>query len=98
MKYAGDMVIFCGNSRLPTIKHELDEDLKNLSRWFQENEPLINLKPGKTELLLSGTSQHIAKTNKNVEVKFSNQYINETKSYEYLGVEVDHTLKAHSKV
>ena len=98
MKYAGDMVIFCGNSRLPTIKHELDEDLKNLSRWSQENEPLINLKPGKTELLLSGTSQHIAKTNKNVEVKFSNQYINETKSYEYLGVEVDHTLKAHSKV
>ena len=72
-KYADDMVIFCGNSRLPTIEHELDEDSKNLSRWFQENEPPINLKPGKTELLLLGTFQRRAKTNKNVEVKFSNQ-------------------------
>ena len=74
------------------MEHQLDEDLENLSRWFEENELLINLKPGKTELLLFGTSQRIAKINKSFEVKFNNQYINETKSYKYLGVEVDHTL------
>ena len=39
-------------TRLTTIKHQLEEDLKNLSRWFEENELLINLKPGKTKLLL----------------------------------------------
>ena len=39
-------------TRLTTIKHQLEEDLKNLSRWFEENELLIYLKPGKTKLLL----------------------------------------------
>ena len=96
MKYADDTVIFCENGRLPNIEHQLDEDLKNLSRWFEENELLINLKPGKTKLLLFGTSQLIAKINKNFEVKFNNQYINETKSYKYLGVEVDHILNLNS--
>ena len=96
MKHVDDTIIFCENGRLPTIEHQLDEDLKNLSRWFKENELLINLKPSKTELLLFGTSQHIAKTNKNFEVKFNNQYINERKSYKYLGVEVDRTLNLNS--
>ena len=96
VKYADDTVIFCENGRLPTIEHQLGEDLKILSRWFEENELLINLKPGKTELLLLGTSQRIAKINKSFEVKFNNEYINETKSYKYLGVEVDHTLNLFS--
>ena len=74
------MVLFCENGRLPTIRHLLDEDLKNLSRWFEENELLINLKPGKTDFLLLSTSQCIVKTNKNFKVKFNNQYINKTKS------------------
>ena len=30
--YADDTLIFCENARLPTIEHELDEDLKNLTR------------------------------------------------------------------
>ena len=96
VKYTDDKVTFYGNGGLATIKHQLGEDLKNLSRWFEEKELLINLKPGKTELLLFGTSQRIAKINKNFEVKFNNQYNNETKSYKYLGAEVDHTLNLNS--
>ena len=63
---------------------QLDEDVKNLSSWFEENELLINLKPGKTVLLPFCTSQRIVKTSKNFEVKLINsndQYIEETKSY-----------------
>ena len=56
----------------------------------------MNLKPDEIEPLLFGTSQRIAKTNKNFEVKFSNQYINERKNYKYLGVEVGHTLYLNS--
>ena len=96
MKYADDTVIFCENCRHPTIEHQLDEDLKNLSRWFEENELLIHLKSGKAELLLFGTSQRIAKIKKSFEVNFNNQYINETKSYKYLGAEVDHALNLNS--
>ena len=40
--------------------------------------------------------KRVTKINKNFEVKFNNQYINETKSYKYLGVEVDHTLNLNS--
>ena len=79
VKYADDTAIFCENGGLPTIERQLDEDLKSLRRWFEENELLINLKPGKTELLLFGASQCIAKTNKNFEVKFNNQYIKRNK-------------------
>ena len=56
----------------------------------------MNLKPDEIEPLLFGTSQRIAKTNKNFEVKFSNQYFNERKNYKYLGVEVGHTLYLNS--
>ena len=90
VKNADDTVIFCENGRLPTIGYQLDEDLKNFSRCFEKNEFLINLRPDRTELLLFGTFQRIAKT------KFNNQYINKTKSYKYLGVEVDHTLNLNS--
>ena len=39
VKYADDLVIFCENCSLSAIEHQ-----------FEENELLINLKPGKTEL------------------------------------------------
>ena len=32
VKFADDTVIFCENGRLPTIEHQLVEDLKNLIR------------------------------------------------------------------
>ena len=57
VKEADDTVTFCENGRLPTIEYQLNEDLKNLNRWFEKNEFLINLKPSKTtELLLFDTS------------------------------------------
>ena len=40
--------------------------------------------------------KRVTKINKNFEVKFNNQYINETKSYKYLGIEVNHTLNLNS--
>ena len=63
VKYADDTVIFCENDRLPAIEHQLNEDLKNLSRWFEENELLINLKSCKTELLL--TIRHLSTYSEN---------------------------------
>ena len=90
MKHADNPEIFCENGRLPTIEPQLEEDFKNLSRWFEEKELLINLKPGKTELLLFGASQLIVKTNENFKVKFNNQCVNETRSYKYLDVGVDY--------
>jgi len=47
----------------------------------------MNLKAGKTEILLFGTAQRIAKTNKELDIKYKNQRINVTKTYKYLGIE-----------
>ena len=39
------------------IQRNLSEDINNLCHWFEENELIINLKKGKTETILFGTSK-----------------------------------------
>ena len=96
IKYADDTVIFCANRDIHTIESWLNSDLDNLSSWFDENELLMNLKPGKTEVLMFGTAQRIAKTNKELDIKFKNQRINVTNTYKYLGIEIDSSLNMNS--
>ena len=43
-------------------------DMNILSEWFVEIELLLNLKPGKTELLVIGTNRRLVKIPKNLEV------------------------------
>lgn len=90
------MVILCGSKSLEEIEYQLNEDLKNLRVWLEENELLLNMKPGKTEVLLFGTSKRIATTNRNLEVKFMEKPINVTGTYKYLGVEIDQSLNLNS--
>ena len=55
--YADDTVIFTSSSDLDVIQNYLTQDLNNLSSWFRGNELIINLKKGKTEVMLFGTSK-----------------------------------------
>ena len=96
VKYADNTVIFCSDKNIHSIEKWLNSDLENLSTWFDENELLINLKPGKTEVLLFGTAQRIAKTDRKLAIKFKNQPINVTKTYKYLGIEIDSSLNMNS--
>ena len=64
---------------------------------FTENELLLNLKPGKTELLLFGTNQRLAKIPRDLEVIYNFQLINVTTTYKYLGVELTSSLNLNSQ-
>ena len=65
-----------------------------LSEWFTENELSLNLKPVKTELLVFGTNQRLAKIPKNLKVIYNHQVINVTNSYKYHGVELTSSRKS----
>ena len=68
-----------------------------ISRLAKSNELVLNLKKGKTESLLFGTSQRIAKQTDPLEIKLSHQtVINNTTEHKYLGVRVDSSLNLNS--
>ena len=57
--YADDTVIFTSSKDLDAIQHNLGEDIKSLADWFRDNELVINLKKGKTEVMLFGTAKRL---------------------------------------
>ena len=57
---------------------------------------IINLKKGKTESLLFGTSQRIAKQSESLDIMYRGSKILNTKQYKYLGIEIDNTLNLNT--
>lgn len=49
VEFADDTVIYVSSNKISQIEEMLNNDLKNISSYFRENELVINLKPGKTE-------------------------------------------------
>ena len=75
------------------IGKKLSEDLNSLKSWFDSNELVINLKKGKTEAMLFGTSKWLNKLeSKEMEINLHGVKINGTSSYKYLGVHLVPTL------
>ena len=74
----------------------LTEDLSSISDWLKENELIINLKKGKTEALLFGTSKKVANHLEDFEIYVNDTKITFTKQYKYLGVPVDSSLNMNS--
>ena len=97
IKYADDTVIFFADKGYDEVERALSSDMNRLSEWFTENKLLLNLKPGKTELLIFGRNQRLAKIPKNLEVICNQQVINVTISYKYLGVELTSSLNLNSQ-
>lgn len=58
--YAGDSVIFASSKDLDIIQHDISEDINSLASWFRDNELIINLKKGKTEVMLFGTAKRLS--------------------------------------
>ena len=75
------------------IQRNLNEDINNLCHWFKENELIINLKKGKTESVLFGTSKRVNPLQgKELSIFVNGTYINTTFSYKYLGIDLDPNL------
>ena len=62
VKYADDTVIYVADKDMKVINSKLSNNMDSIAGWFDENGLVINLKKGKTESFLFGTSQRIAKT------------------------------------
>ena len=52
------MMWFCGSR---TINLKLSKDMESIADWMDGNEFMVNLKEGKTETLLFGTTKRLAK-------------------------------------
>ena len=89
IKYADDTVIYFAHSDLKIIVSNLQQDLDSLSKYFNENELIINLSKGKTETMLFGTSKRISNTPGKLSVTYMNTPVYQTSSYKYLGCKLD---------
>ena len=88
--YADDAIIYFNHKSINTIQETLDAELNNIKNFFKDNEVIINLKKGKTECMLFGTTR---KCNKNdLCVQFDGKYVNTVKTYKYLGCLFDSSL------
>ena len=59
--YADDMVLFLGDKNTDSVNEVLSAEFQNVLNWLRENDLIVNLKPGKTESILFGTSQKLKK-------------------------------------
>ena len=95
--YADDTVIFTSSKDLDAIQHNLSEDISSLASWFRDNELIINLRKGKTEVMLFGTAKRLNGFDGNeLNLSVNGNRIDTTTNYKYLGVHLDSTLNLGS--
>ena len=92
IKYADDTVIYVAGKDIFIIESRLSADMQAISNWCLQNELILNLKVGKTEAMLFGTSKNLSKQTDTLSVKYHYEYINFTTTYKYLGVEINPSL------
>ena len=91
LMYADDTVLLYSASSSKLIEETLNHEGNILFDWFNNNNLILNLKPGKTELVIYGTARNLAtQPEGNVELKGSK--INHAIHYEYLSVSLDQHL------
>ena len=90
LQYADDTVIYFASSDANEIEKVLQEEINNIFTYFENNELILNLKKGKTETMLFGTSKRIGK--KTIDIGMNCTKINHTTSYCYLGNTLDPSL------
>ena len=57
--YADDTVLLYSTSSSKLVKETLNHEGNILFDWFNNNNLIVNLKPGKTELVIYGTAQNL---------------------------------------
>jgi hypothetical protein len=91
--YADDTVVYINGKEKEEIEKLLEEDLEGIAKYFDDNELIINMKKGKTEAMILGTAKRLqTTTNKELDIYFKGQKINNVTEYKYLGNIVDRHL------
>ena len=84
--YANDAVIYVSGNDSESIQKKLNADILEVHNWLTDNDLSLNLKKGKTETMIFGTSIHVKKAAPRL------TSINQRSSYKYLGIHLDSTL------
>ena len=100
LKYADDTEFYIAEKENDSIEDKLTKDMDNLSELLRCYELVLNLKKSRTELILFGTAQRIAKQlieQRKVTISLPTPtVIDNTTDYKYLGVQVDTTFNLNS--
>ena len=72
--------------------------LSSTAKWFKESELRMNIKQGKTEVLLFGASKKIAHNTKDFEIYANKSKVSVTKECKYVGVPANSSLNMTSSV
>ena len=94
--YADNNVLYVPGKSIERIEECLCEDFKAVVSWLESMDLVCNMKKGKTEAMLFGTSQKIKRHN----LKFLHRYneLPTTSTYKYLGVKLDQTLSIREHI
>ncbi|XP_057304446.1 uncharacterized protein LOC130641589 [Hydractinia symbiolongicarpus] len=92
LNFADDTVLYNGRKTSQQLEIAFNAELKNVDRYFIENELVLNLKAGKTELMIFGTRKNLNKNGSTLNLEINGKLINATTEYRYLGTVLDQTL------
>ena len=84
LSFADDTVIYIEGKTKENIDSQLNDDLRHVSSYFQSNQLVINLKKGKTEAMLFGTSKRLSSCSSKLSLLYDNKAIETTETYKYL--------------
>ncbi len=87
--YADDTAIVFSDNDSWCIQTVLNEDLKKVKLWLDENKLTLNTK--KTKFMIFGTRRRLAKS-KNIQINIDEESIERVTSFKYLGVWMDEIL------
>ena len=83
--YPDDTVLLYSASSSKLIEETLNQEGHILFDWFNNNNLILNLKPGKTELVIYGTTRNLT-TQPECNIELKGSKINHATHYEYPGV------------
>ena len=92
IQYADDTVIFFAAKSTNIIEPTLNNDLRAIVKYCEENELLLNFKKGKTEVMLLGTAQRKKRHGHHLTTVHNETIINSVTEYCYLGNLIDQHL------
>ena len=80
------------------IENTLNDELESMSKYLELNELIINLKKGKTEVMIFGTAKRLALNPRSLQLRYKDTIINNIDSYVYLGISLDTCLTLNTNV
>ena len=84
--YADDTCLYFASKDPRLLEKTINDDLKSLSKWFSNNQLLLNI--GKCQFMLIGSKGNLRRFN-NVKIKIQNSQLQRVSHCKYLGVLLD---------